>query len=412
MTELEGETVTKRIEKVTSDEHIDAYTQTIISLLDKDLPPERSDIKKYLLVLVSDLLASEKFLSKLSSLERAQPNSTFSPFFKHIDSTDEIVKLLAIHDLTYLLIQPYADADESIVAELISTLSALTESTSFNLKYLALELITEILSVKKYRAIYWKSHNKYFPILLQNLNSHISHNSTESIQFQYKILLSIWLLSFNTDVLKDLSKYYLSDLLVFLKLVKISIKEKIIRLAISILLNVTSIPAHETLSTENIKFFILTGDILPTLTNLKERKWSDEELVEDLDALFANVQEVYSKLTSFDEYTQELAAKNFKNSPVHTSDEFFLDNLRHFQDNNYKVFKTLISLLDENMEPKSYVYVLSDISKILKLDSKAIEVLTKENKKTKIMELLNHKNSEVRYEALKATQFIVSQTFK
>ncbi len=73
----------------------------------------------------------------------------------------------------------------------------------------------------------------------------------------------------------------------------------------------------------------------------------------------------------------------------------------------------MIELLDfDGNDSSNYAFILNDIGKILKLDSKAIDVLNELHKKTKIMELLNHKNSEVRYAALKATQLIVSQTFK
>jgi V-type H+-transporting ATPase subunit H len=410
LSELEGASVTKRVDKVLSDEHIDSYIKTLFALLGKEMPQERNDIKKYILVLISDLLDEDAFLNKVLS---TSPITYLSTIVAYVDNSDEIIKLLALYNTTCLLIQSQLQqTDSAIVSKVFSVLNSLIESTSFNLKFFALELITELLAIKPFRPVFWKSHAQFIPVLFQNLNAHIAHNATDSIQFQYKVLLSLWLLTFNNEALKEFSKLYLPETLSLLRLAKSSIKEKVIRLVISIFINLTSIPANNSVNVHNLKYLILMGDILPTLNNLKERKWSDEELIDDLDVLYNSVQEVYSQLTSFDEYLQELATKKFRNSPVHSNDEFFLDNLSKFQDNGYKVFKQLLNLLDEKMEPKSYVLVLSDIGKILKLDSKAIDVLNKEEKKHKIMELLNYTNSEVRYEALKATQFIVSQTFK
>lgn len=410
MSELEGATVRKRVEKVLSTEHIDGYVDTLFTLLAKDMPEARNDIKKYILVLVSDLLDEEIFIQKVLSKD---PTTLLSTVVQYIDSNDEVIKLLSLYNAVYLLIQqPLAHTHAIVVSKVFTVLDTLLESTDFNLKFLALELITELLAIKPFRPIFWQLQSKLVPALFENLNSHIAQNSTESIQFQYKVLLSLWLLTFDNGVLKEFSKLYLPQTLSLLKLAKLSIKEKIIRLVVSIFINLTTVPANASVNVTNLKYLILLGDILPTLKNLKERKWSDEELIADLDILYSSVQDVYSQLTSFDEYLQELASKQFKNSPVHSSDTFFLDNLSKFQDNRYKVFKELLSLLDVDMEAKSYVLLLSDIAKVLKLDPKAIEILNREEKKHKIMELLNHKNSEVRYEALKATQFIVSQTFK
>ncbi|ODV72538.1 H(+)-transporting V1 sector ATPase subunit H, partial [Cyberlindnera jadinii NRRL Y-1542] len=411
LSELEGATVRKRVEKVLSEEHAEAYASTLFDLLSKKMPQERSDIKKYILVLISDLLDHGEFAQRVLAKD---PHTTLNALVEYVDSSDEIVKLLSLYNAVYLLIQPgiQSNVEPSVVIRVFEELNALVDATSFNLKFFALELISDLLAVKPYRPIYWQSHSKFIPNLFQNLNGHIAHNSTESIQFQYKILLSLWLLTFNHKVLVDFSKYYLSETLSLLSLAKSSIKEKIVRLVVSIFINLTSIPANEAINLHNLKYLILMGDILPTLSNLKERKWSDEELIEDLDVLYNSVQDVYSQLTSFDEYLQELDSKQFKNSPVHSNDEFFMDNLEKFQDNNYKVFKQLLKLLDvPHMEPKSLVLVLGDIGRILKLDPKSIEILSKVDKKHTIMDLLNHKNSEVRYQALKATQFIVSQTF-
>lgn len=386
----------------------------MINLLERDLPLERNDVKKYVLVLVSDLLKDDAFVDELIELNNANPDVVLNPFVKYLNNNDEIIRLLAIYNLTSILIQPeIKPTDSSIVTKVFQSLNRLIESTSFSLKFFAIELTSDLLLVKPFRTIYWSKHDEFLSNLFLNLSEYANNNSTESIQFQYKILLSIWLLSFDSKILKELSTLYQNDSLILLKLVKISIKEKIIRLVVSILNNFTSIPSDSKTSLNNIKYLILIGNIQPTINNLQNRKWSDDELVQDLETLSNKISDVFKTLTSFDEYLQELNSKNLRNSPTHSNDEFFIDNLHNFQDSNYKVFKQLIELLDnDNNDSSNFAFILNDIGKILKLDSKAVDVLTKQHKKTKIMELLNHKNSEVRYAALKATQLIVSQTFK
>lgn len=412
--ELEGHTIKKRKETALNPDHIDDYTNTLLNLLSRDLPLERNDVKKYILVLFADLLENDLFIDKLIELNNGNPDVILTPFVKYLDNNDEIIRLFSIYNLTSILIQPEIQpTDDSIVLKLFQSLNHLIESSNFNLKFLSIELIVDLLLIKPYRSIYWTKHDEFISNLFLNLNEYLNNNSSDSIQFQYKILLSIWLLSFNSKILKELSTIYQNESLILLKLVKISIKEKIIRLIISILNNFTSIPSDLKNSLNNIKFLILIGNIEPVLNNLQNRKWSDDELIEDLEKLSSKISDVYSNLTSFDEYLQELNSKNLRNSPTHSNDEFFIDNLSKFQDSNYKIFKQLIELLDfDGNDSSNYAFILNDIGKILKLDSKAIDVLNELHKKTKIMELLNHKNSEVRYAALKTTQLIVSQTFK
>lgn len=411
---MEGLSVKKKIAKAVDSQHVDSYTTTLLNLLSKDLPNERNDVIKYVLVLISDLLDEDGFIEKLITLNKLKLDCVLNPFIKHLQNKDEIIRLLSLYNLSYILIQkdiiPY---DESIIHLTFQNLNDLFQSTGFSLKQISVELISDLLSKKQYRPIFWSNHHKFLPNLFLNLNQNLSNNSTDSIQFQYKILLSIWLLSFDFKIIKELSTLYQNDSLILLKLVKISIKEKIIRLIISIFNNFTSIPNDSKTSLNNVSFLILIGNIQPILNNLKNRKWSDDELIEDLETLSNKVSDVFTNLTSFDEYLQELNSNFFKNSPTHSNDEFFIDNLNHFQESNYKIFKQLIDLLDyQGNDSNQFTFILNDIGKILKLDSKAIDILNDQNKKTRIMELLNHKNSEVRYAALKATQLIVSQSFR
>lgn len=414
LTELEGATIKGRIAKIVDEEHLDSYTATLINLIDKELPVERNDVKKYVLVLISDLLSNGKFVDKLIELNAKNPDVVLNPFVKLLNNNDEIIRLLSLFNLTTLLIQPEIEPkNDSIVLKTFQSLHTLLEATSDELKYFSVELTSDLLAKKSYRSIYWTSNDSFVTSLFRNLDGVSLSNSTEKIQFQYKILLSIWLLSFNTNTLKEFSKIYQNDFLKLINLVKVSIKEKIIRLIISILNNITSIPNDSKTSENNIKYLILIGNIIPVLNNLKNRKWSDDELVEDLEFLTEKIQGIYDHLTSFDEYLQELNSKNFTNSPTHSNDEFFIDNLSKFQDSGYKIFKQLINLLDTDQNnSNNFKFILNDISKILKLDSHAVDILTDNNKKTRIMELLNHKSADVRFAALKATQLIVSQTFK
>lgn len=395
----------------------DEIIKTLLDILSKNLPIERNDVKKFILVVLSDLLNIDLFLNELINLNKVE--SLSKSLVSLADNSDEIIRLLALYNSSILLIQNNLIKDDESILKILNELIELISinNSNFNLKFFSINLISEILlssSINKnYRSLFWLKHDELLPELFKSLNLTLSSpisnsklNTIEGIQFQYKILLILWILSFEKKNLNVISKIYLDDLLVLIKILKISIKEKISRLIISILLNLT-------LNLEILKYLILNGDFINILNNLKERKWSDDELILDLENLTNNTIEIFNKLTSFDEYLQELNLKKFKNSPVHYKEEFFLDNITKFQENNYKVFKQILLILDDDhLDSNVLKILLNDLNKLLRIDLKFIDILTQNGYKVKIMQLLNHKNSEVRYEALKITQLLVSQSLK
>ncbi|KAH3666622.1 hypothetical protein WICMUC_005606 [Wickerhamomyces mucosus] len=414
------DSISLKINTVTASDSSKVYADILIDLLVKDLPTERVDVKKYALVTITDLSQSDDFLKAL--VNSSQFEKVTQILIDNLESTDEVLKLISAYALVYTSIQNEIVKKISTQQVLIifQNFIKLLDSSKKELKFLSVEFLVELLSIKSYRSVFLSRHEEFGYLLFENLNTSPSIISdTEEVQFQYKLLLSILLLSFNSASnskdLKEFSENYSKYFEKLITIVKVTIKEKIVRVAIAIFINLTSSWETNSIAKNNIKKLILQDNFHPILTNLKERKWTDEELIEDLERLSVSFQEVSSQLSSFDEYLQELQSKSFKNSPVHNKESFFIDHLVKFQESNYKLLKELLNLLSDEIVAKNstnYVYILRDISKIIKLDSNAIEVIVNENKKLDIMKLLNDKNSQVKYEALIVTQLLVSNSFK
>ena len=125
-------------------------------------------------------------------------------------------------------------------------------------------------------------------------------------------------------------------------------------------------------------------------------------------------------MTSFDEYLAELDSKLLCWSPSHVDNGFWSENVDKFRSNHWKLFKQLIDLLIEAKEQgindkkhKTILEVaLSDITHVVDLLPESVDVLGELKGKVVIMELLNHPDSRVKYEALKATQAVIGYTFK
>ena len=85
---------------------------------------------------------------------------------------------------------------------------------------------------------------------------------------------------------------------------------------------------------------MFTSKLLPFVTSLQSRKWSDEEVVEDLEYLKTELASRLEGLTTYDEYVSELESGHLVWSPSHESEEFWKENgLRIGQENGGKAVK-------------------------------------------------------------------------
>ncbi|SCW00130.1 LAFE_0B10110g1_1 [Lachancea fermentati] len=384
-----------------------------------------AEVKKYVYNLLSELLSSPQYAEPTVEYFAKNPTAVKDLFSVSIMGDDQSV-LISSFNLVSLLIQPGLQ-NEKLVAKLLASerfVSVLQNLDHMDTSYVCIRLLQELCAVSEYRSVVWNAEEKYVPTLFYVVTKALESNSATrvaptnsnnlAVQLQYYSLLTLWLLTFDTEIASELATKYLSDFLNLLKLVKVTIKEKISRLCIAIILNCVAphVKSHKVI----IRQLLLLGNALPVLQSLSERKYSDDELRNDLTSLKDILEETYKELTSFDEYVAELDSKMLVWSPPHVDNGFWSDNVDKFKDQDWKLFKKLVQLLkDANNEPSRKVAVqvaLSDITHIVELLPESVDVLTKLDGKVVIMELLNHPDSKVKYEALKATQAFVAHTFK
>lgn len=404
---------------------------------------ENNDSIKSVQNLIAELLSSKRFTLAQDTIKffQSKPDQLIKLYdvsFKDEDdlqtiliSSFNIVSLLKQENLINVqLVQKFINNDRFI--------SILQNTSQMDSCYVCIRLLQELSAVNEYRNVLWSNNSKFmttiFKVILRTLtngksNTQYSQSNNEQpvfvntnsnnlgIQLQYYSLLLIWLLTFDNKIASELSKQYLNDILNLLKLVKVTIKEKISRLCISIILQCCSkeIKGHKTF----IKNLILLGNGIPTLNSLSERKYSDEELRSDIITLKTLLENEYKELTSFDEYLAELDSKLICWSPPHVDNSFWSDNIDQFKKDNWKLFKTLIELLiefkDSNDNNGKIVIqvLLNDITHVIELlPDESVHMLNKLNGKVVIMELLNHSDSRIKFEALKATQSIIGYTYK
>ena len=402
--------------------------KTLIPLIHLLSTSDNEDCKKSVQNLIAELLSSDKYGDDTVKFFQEDPKQLEQLFDVSLKGDFQTV-LISGFNVVSLLVQNGLH-NVKLVEKLLKNnnlINILQNIEQMDTCYVCIRLLQELAVIPEYRDVIWLHEKKFMPTLFKILQRAtdsqlatriVATNSNHlGIQLQYYSLLLIWLLTFNPVFANELVQKYLSDFLDLLKLVKITIKEKVSRLCISIILQCcsTRVKQHKKV----IKQLLLLGNALPTVQSLSERKYSDEELRQDISNLKEILENEYQELTSFDEYVAELDSKLLCWSPPHVDNGFWSDNIDEFKKD--KIFRQLIELLqakvrngDVNAKQEKIIIqvALNDITHVVELLPESIDVLDKTGGKADIMELLNHSDSRVKYEALKATQAIIGYTFK
>jgi V-type H+-transporting ATPase subunit H len=416
------------------DTSVQAYTNTLLSVLNKLDVNSKDDVVKNVNALINDLLIeSPQFVDSLLKLSQLDSSLPYQPFLNHLHSKDNIIKILTLYNLTILLINANKSPqyqqliDKEILIKIFDILTnhfINNNSIDSNYQIISIQILQELLIIKQFKLIFEKFNLiQNFAPINQLINQASKSPNSISLQLCYNILLVTWILSFSSSINKIIIHNYPDLIGNLLILSKDSIKLKIVRNSIAILKNFISIVINSQEQFKIIKI-LLFNDALSTINILKDRKFasngSDEELSQDLQYLADNLNDVVTnKLTSLDEYLTELENPNLISwsSPTHKSIEFWLENSGKFKDSNWKLIKRMFEILSSKQySPRIKIILLNDLQFLIKnLGLDLLNFIKSENSgeyKLLIMNFLDNNNndSELKYEALKTIQLLVGHS--
>jgi len=137
------------------------------------------------------------------------------------------------------------------------------------------------------------------------------------VQLLYQIGFCLWLLSYDEGIAEDMAE---TNVVVnLLKVMKTVSKEKVIRVSLACLRNLVDKGTHNQTMIEN--------DAFKQIAVLRNRKWSDEEVREDLDFISDALAKSMRVLSSLDMYRKEVNSGKLEWTPVHKSETFWRDNV-------------------------------------------------------------------------------------
>ncbi|KAK9685953.1 H(+)-transporting V1 sector ATPase subunit H, partial [Basidiobolus ranarum] len=104
------------------------------------------------------------------------------------------------------------------------------------------------------------------------------------------------------------------------------------------------------------------------------------------------------------EYVSELDSGKLSWSPPHQSEQFWVQNSSRLNENDYELLRRLGRLLVTSSDPLVLAVGAHDVGQYVKHFANGKKVIQDIGTKQRIMELMVHENSDVRYQALLAVQ--------
>jgi len=217
-----------------------------------------------------------------------------------------------------------------------------------------------------------------------------SVNSDGGMQFLYETTLCLWLFTFYPPAAQDMDS--LGYLKALLQLASTVNKEKVIRVAMLAVYNVSKLPG----SPHTAK---LAEYGLASVINRAQRLSVDDvELHYVLDSLGTTA--CSEQKCNFEKYRRQLFSGSLCWDSVHTDETFWKENVYHFEENNLQLLKLLVTLLEASVEPSTLAIACHDIGKIAEYHPRGRVMLARIGAKDHAIRLLDHADRSVRVESL------------
>ncbi|KAJ3342660.1 H(+)-transporting V1 sector ATPase subunit H [Gonapodya sp. JEL0774] len=359
----------------------------------------RADTLQYLLVQMDDILALSLSSTELFyNSAKTSPDYPYSPLIRLLSNPDEYVQLMAGKVLTAVVTASSkfpASVDFKPAFAWVSTLLA---NTNAGVQDLGLQYLGGLLAPKAMKPVFWATANG--PETLANILK-----GTPNAQTSYQAIYAFWLLSYDADVAADINKRTII-IPEFIEIAKNAIKEKVIRIIVATFRNL-AIKAPD----ENI-IPMLGAKLLPFVETLQGRKWTDAEIIEDLEYLKDMLSHNVASLTTWDEYYSEVKSGHLDWSPPHLSENFWKNNVTKLNEKDHELLKALARIMATSKESKVLAVACHDIGQYVKFYPEGKKFVQEVGAKQHIMELMASEDSDVRYNALLATQKYMERSWQ
>ncbi|GBE82511.1 ATPase V1 complex subunit H [Sparassis latifolia] len=369
-----------------------SYATLYLRLLKK---LQRVDTQQWILVFIADAIADhEERIPLFTKAKQSDPELPYGPLLQILESQDSFVQLKSTQILTVLLSSESSPLSPQQLSPFLNALASFVSSDSPHKRDIAVQCLEAILPRTECRKAVWAN-----PPIIAGLIEILMQSPGP--QTSYQVCFCIWLLTFEQEIAEQINRR-LDIIPLLTDVAQAAVKEKVIRVIVATFRNLVSKAPAANLPA------MLVAQLLPFAKNLCARKWSDEDIVEDVQYLRDELNARFESLTTYDEYSSELISGHLSWTPVHESDLFWKENAEKLNNKDHEQLKMLIALLKDSRDPVVLAVAAHDIGQYVKHYERGKKMLTDLGGKTRVMELMSHDNPDVRYQALISVQRLVS----
>eukprot|EP01104_Vermistella_antarctica_P002615 TRINITY_DN12832_c0_g1_i1.p1 TRINITY_DN12832_c0_g1~~TRINITY_DN12832_c0_g1_i1.p1 ORF type:complete len:437 (+),score=103.51 TRINITY_DN12832_c0_g1_i1:113-1423(+) len=357
----------------------------LVSEINKD------ETLQYVLSLVDEIVERRENLKLFLAVKDA-----YLPFRRHLDSgKDPYVAQQASSILALILAKmeaPPTDVVDSLFSRILDSL----RRDDRRARASGLASLQVMLRCDGFRAQFCSRDGL-------GVLSGLLKSSGQSLQLVYQVVYCLWLISYNTTLGESFTNTTLVSKIVFVA--KTSSKEKVIRVALATLKNLHG----QGMNTESM----IESKLNKVLETLANRKWGDQDIVDDIEFLNTALVDKISHLSSFDVYKQELlSSTSLEWSPVHRSEKFWRENVMRFEENDFRALRVLAELLETSPNAITLAVASFDVGEFVRFHPRGRQIINKIGIKISVMKLMTHDDPDVRKHSLLCIQKLMVQDWE
>ncbi|KAF8753311.1 V-ATPase subunit H [Rhizoctonia solani] len=379
----------------------------------------RTEPTQAVLVMIGDaLIDHEERVGLFLRTSDQDPELPFDPLVKALDSMTNSYGSSLHRSSQHSWLHLQTPPPEHVITPFLHKLSVNIHSSSPNAQDVSLQCLAALLSIRSARSLAWQNQNRE---IIRGLVKILKGPPVPVPQTAYLAGYAMWLLSFDQAVAEGINTEF--DVIpVLVGIAQGAGKEKVIRTRYDEYGQNLATKAP----TANLPS-MLVAKLLPFCKNLATRKWTDEEILDDITFLRDLLQQNFESLTTYDEYTSELASGHLSWSPVHESEAFWKENAARLDEKDFAQLKRLVELLKTSQSSTVLAVAAHDLGQYVKHHDRGKKyvvqlsvplgddqaylfdrAVTKLGGKARVMELMSHPDADVRYRALLSVQRLVS----
>eukprot|EP00698_Gefionella_okellyi_P017426 TRINITY_DN5089_c0_g1_i1.p1 TRINITY_DN5089_c0_g1~~TRINITY_DN5089_c0_g1_i1.p1 ORF type:complete len:453 (+),score=97.37 TRINITY_DN5089_c0_g1_i1:47-1360(+) len=372
----------------------DEYAKAFISLL---VNLHHVEPLQYILTTVADVLQADP--SRVALFHGLYPAiDPYQPFLRLLTRNNWYVLKTAVDILSTLLSstdyavpRPVHDGLVRWLARLISVPNLPEHAT-----VAAISALTKVLRVQPNRLTFVQAGGvgQLAPLL---------EKFKDNVPMMYNVCFALWLLSYNETAADAFNAPGMLQGLV--EICRAAVKEKIVRISLSILRNLV---ARGKLNEDLIDL-----GLHKTVASLASRKWTDDDIIDDLTFMGDSLRQGVKELSTFEKYQKEVTGGRMDWTPMHTSDQFWQENINRFEAKDFEIVRVIVSFIKRETPITALCVALNDVGEFSKYHARGRQILNDFHAKERIMDLLSHEDSQVRKHALLAIQklLVTKHTF-